>query len=103
MYYWSRWANITTEAEAGSERISRPSWQETGYRQVVRRDTRPVVVVTRTARNTQPLSTSASQRNRGRMRDTSQRISLDVGRSRTTSTQPLRPAGWPSETTTEDR
>jgi hypothetical protein len=104
MYYWSRWANITTEAEAGSERISRPSWQETGYRQAVRRDTRPVVVVTRTTRNTQPLSTSAaSQRNRSRVRETSPRISLDVRRSRTTSTQPLRPAGWQAETTTEDR
>src|SRR5262249_44891559 len=101
MYYWSRWTNITTEAETGSEKDSRPSWQATGDRQAVKRDTRPVVVVMRS--NTQALSTSAvHQRSRGGARETSPRISLDIMRSRTTSTQPLTPAGWMHDRTTED-
>jgi hypothetical protein len=106
MYYWSRWANITTENENGTdgEKDVRQSWQETGHRQAIRRDTRPVVVVMR--RDTQALpKVTTQQRDRARVRNTGTRISLDVRRQTYTgapSTGPLRPASHISDATTED-
>jgi hypothetical protein len=104
MYYWSRWSNIsTTETRTDEAQEKQASWRDTAPRLAAQRETRPVVVVTRS--RTQPLPASSSyQRARFQERDTSEGISLDVRRSTyaaRSSTRALTPAGQQHEATTQ--
>lgn len=102
MYYWSRWTNIpTTETRVDEfQETHYASWRDTAPRLKAQRETRPVVVVTRS--RTQPLSApSTSRRGRFQEHETSPGITLDVQRSLYASTRSCTPAGRLHEETTQ--
>lgn len=101
MYYWSRWtSSSTTEEETRSERTreTRPSWRDTAPRLVAQRETRPVVVVTRSRTQTRPVPFAYHQES-SRERETGDGISLDIQRSTHAFSSATRSQNWYDATT----